>query len=505
VEVNASDDFGLRGVDLHYSVNGGAEKTVSLLDQGRQNRQWVHRDRTRKDFKVEPGDIVSLYASARDARPTTNTDMFFIEAQPFREKLHAGAGDRWRVFPVSRATQSPASPSGRKRNHHRYLNQIKGNGAKASDAENAAFLAATESKLRDQANSMAERMKARQMEESGESFRASSPTWSRPPRHGFPPPASCGSRSGRTPGAGTEGAAVSAARGIRFPRHPSGLRPIRRRRWCGISGATRDMQGIFDLELDTEKTSTKACGRVNRPMRASASDGGLQKLEQLAKRQQELAEQQTPRHANPATALGAGTAAPRSRTAPAADAAARAERAFEPRRSTGQQGTIGAGQVRPARRIHPASRRNKGAQSGQVAQGQANQRLRNRRCHNSCARPSTVYSKALQDMRQAASRSRLAPRRVRAEARPRRRPPARSQQSMAGLRDAQSSGQVSAMGRQADDLARRQQEFEGQMRRAFGPQGAGLDAAKPNRWRSRRKVTRDLKRLEQQMQNARAT
>jgi hypothetical protein len=31
------------------------------------------------------------------------------------------------------------------------------------------------------------------------------------------------------------------------------------------------------------------------------------------------------------------------------------------------------------------------------------------------------------------------------------------------------------MARQADDLARRQQEFEGQMRRAFGPQGAGME------------------------------
>src|SRR5215467_15299866 len=36
-----------------------------------------------EDFKVQPGDIVSLYATAKDARKSVNTDIFFIEAQPF--------------------------------------------------------------------------------------------------------------------------------------------------------------------------------------------------------------------------------------------------------------------------------------------------------------------------------------------------------------------------------------------------------------------------------------
>ena len=31
VAVEAKDDFGLKDVDLHYSVNGGPEKTVPLL------------------------------------------------------------------------------------------------------------------------------------------------------------------------------------------------------------------------------------------------------------------------------------------------------------------------------------------------------------------------------------------------------------------------------------------------------------------------------------------
>ena len=36
-----------------------------------------------RDYKVQPGDVVSVYATAKDARKTASTDMFFIEMQPF--------------------------------------------------------------------------------------------------------------------------------------------------------------------------------------------------------------------------------------------------------------------------------------------------------------------------------------------------------------------------------------------------------------------------------------
>ena len=36
-----------------------------------------------EDFKLVPGDLVSLYASAKDARAESHTDMMFIQAEPF--------------------------------------------------------------------------------------------------------------------------------------------------------------------------------------------------------------------------------------------------------------------------------------------------------------------------------------------------------------------------------------------------------------------------------------
>src|SRR5215467_5240996 len=83
VAVDAKDDFGLKDVTLHYSVNGGAEKTVNMLKAPGVRTSSGSSVISLEDFKVQPGDIVSLYATAKDARKTVNTDMFFIEAQPF--------------------------------------------------------------------------------------------------------------------------------------------------------------------------------------------------------------------------------------------------------------------------------------------------------------------------------------------------------------------------------------------------------------------------------------
>ncbi len=51
-------------------------------------------------------------------------------------------------------------------------NQVKGQGARGTDAENAAFLSSVQAKLRDQAKSLAERMKARALENAGDSFKS---------------------------------------------------------------------------------------------------------------------------------------------------------------------------------------------------------------------------------------------------------------------------------------------------------------------------------------------
>jgi hypothetical protein len=83
ITVNADDDFALNEVALHYSVNGGAEKTVQLLPQKGVKTASGKYVLPLEDYKLAPGDLVSLYAEAKDARNTTKTDIYFIPAEPF--------------------------------------------------------------------------------------------------------------------------------------------------------------------------------------------------------------------------------------------------------------------------------------------------------------------------------------------------------------------------------------------------------------------------------------
>jgi hypothetical protein len=95
IEARAEDDYGIASLDLVYAVGGGPEHTVPF-------RQIVGGDTQRtgayllaaEDLKVKPGDVITYYARARDVgrgkRSTeTQSDIFFLEVRPFNEEFVA--------------------------------------------------------------------------------------------------------------------------------------------------------------------------------------------------------------------------------------------------------------------------------------------------------------------------------------------------------------------------------------------------------------------------------
>jgi hypothetical protein len=108
IEARADDDFGIAAFDLVYAVRGGAEKAVPFRREG--SGMTVNGSRTvyLEDLGVEPGDFVTYYARARDVsrgkRATeARSDIFFLEVKPFEEEFVAaqsqamgggGSGDR---------------------------------------------------------------------------------------------------------------------------------------------------------------------------------------------------------------------------------------------------------------------------------------------------------------------------------------------------------------------------------------------------------------------------
>jgi hypothetical protein len=95
VETQASDDYGVRDLELVYSVNGGDAKSVKLFGGDRRLAQ-VSAGHTfyLEEFNVHPGDSVSYYASASDnnavagAKKATS-DIYFLRIRPFKKDFRA--------------------------------------------------------------------------------------------------------------------------------------------------------------------------------------------------------------------------------------------------------------------------------------------------------------------------------------------------------------------------------------------------------------------------------
>src|SRR5258705_1495013 len=93
VEASADDDYGVKNLELVYSVNGGAEKTVPLFS-GAKRLPGVRAGHTfyLEELGVKSGDSVSYYARATDndgvdGGQKASSDLYFVRVRPFDQKF----------------------------------------------------------------------------------------------------------------------------------------------------------------------------------------------------------------------------------------------------------------------------------------------------------------------------------------------------------------------------------------------------------------------------------
>ena len=93
IEARADDDHGVARLELVYAVAGREPKIVPLATrpagEAQQSGTYVI---AAEDLRVQPGDVISYYARARDigrGKPSTETrsEMFFLEVRPFSEEF----------------------------------------------------------------------------------------------------------------------------------------------------------------------------------------------------------------------------------------------------------------------------------------------------------------------------------------------------------------------------------------------------------------------------------
>ena len=154
IAAQASDEFGLGDVTLHYSVNGGPEKTVSVLKQKGTKQADGSTTLALEDFKLVPGDLVSVYATAKDARADSRTDMMFIQADPFEREFSqsqtAGGGGGGGGGMGGANDQIEISQREKEIIAATWKQQGQKGASKQEISENAKFLSGVQAKLHDQ-------------------------------------------------------------------------------------------------------------------------------------------------------------------------------------------------------------------------------------------------------------------------------------------------------------------------------------------------------------------
>jgi len=478
VAVEGQDDFGLNELSLHYSVNGDPEKTVSLLKSKGLKTASGSSTIALEDFKLSPGDLISLYATSRDAHSVARTDMFFVQAEPFERRYsqsqESGGG-------MSGGDQDDNKISEREKEIIAATwNQIKDtSGDKAAATENAGFLSGVQSKLRDQAHSLSDRMKARQLAGSSEEFKTFTADMDEAVK-------AMGPAADKLRASEWQNALAPEQKALQhLLRAEAVMRDIKvafgNRGGGGAgasSGAERDLQSLFDLELDTEKNQYESGQRsASKDQRQKEIDEALQKLEQLARRQQELAEQQRKNQQ---------VSQQRWQQEMLRREAEELQRKIE-QLQRNQQGQPQSGQPQSGQ---PQSSQG-GQQSSQGGQ-MSSQQLQ---------RAIEQLRQAQRDMRQSTSTQSEADSRRAAE----RLKEARD--LLAGLRQQQAAGNVDDLARQAEELANRQQESNAKMRRAFGAPGQQqAQGATPQQTeelaREKEQLANDYQKLEQDMGSA---
>jgi hypothetical protein len=174
IEARAEDDYGVKELDLVYSVNGGPEKTVRLFD-GRNRLAEVSAGHTfyLEEFDVEPGDFVSYYARASDndavgGAKRATSDIYFLQIRPLRRDFRraesqagGGGGGGGQDNQVGALSQQQRQIIAATFNIQRDRRNMTANKLK----ESAVVVALSQARLREQVEGLLTRMNSRLTEQ----------------------------------------------------------------------------------------------------------------------------------------------------------------------------------------------------------------------------------------------------------------------------------------------------------------------------------------------------
>ncbi|HSE17496.1 MAG TPA: DUF4175 family protein [Pyrinomonadaceae bacterium] len=297
-QARAEDDYGVVSMDLHFSINGGAEKTVNLQQLSRESARSLTGAYTffLEEYNLKPGDFISYFAKARDASSEATSDIYFIEVKPFEMEYKqsqqggggGGQGGDQDQNALSRRQKDLIAATHRLiREGEKYTDQERKDGYEA--------VAAGQEKLRTDTLEFLDRMGRRlgdvdegqkQVAEMAEHLRQAAKEM-----EGAPPPLRKEAGKDALPPEQRALQRLLAADAIfrevqvAFGNQQNG----------GGGGGQREQQelaGLFELELDKMKNQYETVQRAQQQQAEKEKSEAEKRLEELARRQQAALEEQ---------------------------------------------------------------------------------------------------------------------------------------------------------------------------------------------------------------------
>ena len=437
-----------------------------------------------EDFKLVPGDLVSVYATAKDANAEAHTDMVFIQAEPFEREYSqsqqsgggGGGGQGNQSAQISQREKEIVSAT--------FKQQRDKNSTPQQGADIAKLLSQSQSTLRDQAVSLSGRLQARELTDEVQAI------------GDFQKDMVAASEAMAPAGQQLQQekwkeAIPNEQKALQFLlRAEATFRQIEvafggRGGGGGGGGAARDLASLFELELDTQKNQyeTPKSAVTSAEQKARQIDDALKKLDELAKREEDLAQQQR---------NGSQTAEQKWQQEMLQREAQQLQQQMEQQLAqNGQQAKPGQPGSQPASAGNSQQPAQQAADTSQQAAQQALDRLR----------------QANDDMQRAVSRN--------ASAADSRRAADRLRQAtglLGGMQQLDAAGRLNSMAKTADQLAAEQKQQADSVRDLLAQQSAARTSGRPPAYPSaqeidkmvgdRQQATDDLARLTQQMRNA---
>lgn len=296
VGVSAGADFGLKHVTLHYSVNGGPDQTVNVLKSPGAKDANGTATLSLEDFKLQPGDVISLYATAEDNHTDAKTDISFIQVDPFEREFSqsqqggggggGGGGGAQNQTDISRREKELIAETWKQIN-------TKGATPEQGSAQGK-LLSEAQAALRQQAEALSARMQTRDLSSANEEFNSFNKDMEQAAA-GMQPAADklkvqqwqqAMPLEQKVLQALLRAEATFRQIQVAFGRRGGGG-------GGGGGGAGRDLASLFDLEMDTEKNQYETAQSASpQEEQQKKVDDALAKLDALAKRQEELAQNQ---------------------------------------------------------------------------------------------------------------------------------------------------------------------------------------------------------------------